>query len=486
MEKIVAALCGVLLLFITLVPAFAAEGAVPVVYIPEGIALDAAGEPLLPDAEAFAEAVYAETLPAFKNAVYLGAWDAYFTQLTAAAAPVFAALQPEETGALPGAVLAQTPPAPAQGDLFTYTFRYDLRCDPLLSAQALGAYIDAVKAAAGSDQVALAARGFGCCVAAAYLTRFGWEDVSSFVMIGSAAAGSAFVSEAFSGEWHTDAAAFSAFRKQENRLMEPLTALASLSVANARSFGVIDPAARLELGLSASAAVPALLRATYARCPGVWALVDAARYETAKNALLGEDPAHAALIAAADAYHYGVQAVFEDTLQRMLADGVRIYNIAGYGVPLPPLTESAAAPSDGLITADAQTFAAAPVTDEGLLPAAHFLLPETTWCVKNLGCGALPAGIAPFVLRLAQSETYLSVYSDAADPQFITYHADADTLTGPANAVNEAPGSFIARLFAGFRRAVKVFFVYVRSFLISNLKNLTEKDLQRWAAINRP
>jgi hypothetical protein len=305
-------------------------------------------------------------------------------------------------------------------------------------------------------------------------------------MIGSAAAGSAFVSEAFTGAWQPDATAMTRWLLRQDRLSEPLSELAALSMANARSFGVIDPAARLGQGLSSGAAVHALLLATYARCPGVWALLYATHYEIAKNALLGEDPAHAALIATADAYHYGVQAVFEETLQRMLADGVRIYNIAGYGVPLPPLTESAAAPSDGLITADAQTFAADPVTDEGLLPAAHFLLPENTWCVKNLGCGALPEGIAPFVLRLAQSETYLSVYSDAADPQFLTYHSDTDTLTGPANAVNEAPGSFIARLFAGFRRAVKVFFVYVRSFLISNLKNLTEKDLQRWAAINRP
>ena len=478
MKKILSFLLTGFLLFATVIPAFAAEAAVPVVYIPEGTALNAAGEPVLPEADAFADAVYAETLPAFKNAMYLGAWDAYFAQLIAAVTPAFAALRPDDTGALPGEVLTQAPPAPAQEDLFTYTFRYDLRCDPLLSAAALADYIAAVMAATGSETVSLTAKGFGCCVAAAYLTAFGWEDVSSFVMIGSAAAGSAFVSEAFTGAWHTDTAAFSAFRKQENRLVEPLTALASLSVANARNFGVANAAGRLGQGLVSCAAVPALLRATYARCPGIWALVDAAHYETAKNALLGEDPAHAALITAADAYHYGVQAVFEDTLQRMLTDGVRVYDIAGYGVPLPPLTESAAAPSDGLVSADAQAFAADPVTDEGLLPAAHFLLPETTWCVKNLGCGALPAGIAPFVLRLAQSETYLSVYSDAAYPQFLTYHADTDTLTGPANEVNESPVGFIARLFAGFRRAVKAFFVYVRSYLIRNVKNLTEKDFR--------
>ncbi len=467
MKKIVAAMCGVLLLFTTLVPAFAAEGAAPVVYIPEGAALNAAGEPLLPEAEAFAEAVYAETLPAFKNAVYLGAWDAYFQKLIAVASPAFAALRPDDTGALPGEVLTQNPPAQAQGDLFTYTFRYDLRCDPLLSAAALADYIAAVMAATGSQKVSLAAKGFGCCVAAAYLTRFGWADVSSFVMIGSAAAGSAFVGESFAGEWHTDAAALSAFRKQQNRLLEPLTALAALSVANARGFGVVSAAARLEEGLVSCAAVPALLNAAYARCPGVWALVDAAHYETAKTALLGADPACAALIAAADDYHYGVQAVFEETLQRMLADGVRIYNIAGYGVSLPPLTVSANAPSDGLSTADAQALAAERVTDVDRLPGAHFLLPENTWCVKDLSCGALPAGVASFALRLARSETYLSVYSDAADPQFLTYHADTDTLTGPANEVNESPVGFIARLFAGFRRAVKAFFVYVRSFLKS-------------------
>ncbi len=466
MKKILSVLLSVLLLFAAVLPAFAEGDASPVVYVPDGAVMRTeAGEPVLPDASAFADAVYGETEAVFKTALYLGRWDVYFAQLLSVTETAFAAYRPDETGAFAGT------PAAAQEEGFPNTFVYDARLDPCALAEELKAYIENILADTGAETVRLVSRGFGCCVAAAYVTVYGWEALSSFVTVGSAAKGSAFVGEAFSGYFNVDDAAVTAYARQEYRWEEPLSALLAASVKNVHKIGIRDAGERLTTGLLRADAVPAILRASYALCPGAWALVDEENYENAKTYLLGE--ADAGLIRTIDAYHYNVQQKLEETLLSMREDGVYVYLVSSCGAALPPVTESFAAPSDGLVPYYQQSCAAEAVLSDENVSLAEFLLPETTWCVKGLARGALPAAVADFVKTLAESETEITVHTDGAYTQFLTYDPDAGTLSVPVAEPPAEPAGFIARLFAEFRRAVKVFFIYVRSFLVSNLGKLT-------------
>ena len=415
-----------------------------------------------------------ETRAAFNNALYLGRWDTSFAKLLSETEAAFAAYRPDASGAFRGE------PEVANGgawELLANTFYYDARLDPCALAEDLNAYIAGLKAETGSETVRIAAQGFGCCVAAAYFAAYCWADVDAFVMLGSAAMGSAFVGEAFSGAFCVDDAAVTAFVRQESRFSEPLSALLTESVFNAHERGILNAGELLSAGLLASETVPAVLRASYALCPGVWALVDDAHYEAAKAYLLGDAAAYAALIAAIDAYHYNVQNKLPQMLLSMREDGVSVYDIAAYGVALPPLTQSFAAPADGLVPFYQQSCAAEAVASDDFVPAAHFLLPDSTWCIKGLAAYDLPAALSDFVLTLAQSETQLTVNSDAAYPRLLTYSAADGTLSAPAAPLPEEPGSFIVRMFREFRNAVRVWFVYVRSFLLSHLSGLTEKDL---------
>ena len=471
MKKVLSLFLSSLLLFAAVLPAFAQEEAAsPVVYVPDGAAVfTEAGEPVLPAADAFAAAAYEETGSAFINAQYLGRWDAYFAKLLTVTDTAFAAYRPDETGAFAGT------PAAAQNGTFPNTFVYDARRDPCALAAELRDYIDSILADTGADTVRLISQGFGSAVAAAYVTACGWETLSSFVMIGSAAQGSDFVGEAFSGRFYADDAAVTSYLRQESRLEEPLSALLTLSVFNAHESGILTAGVRLSAGLTADDGVPAVLRASYALCPGVWALVDGDHYEAAKAYLLTD--ADAALIAVTDAYHYNVQQKLNETLTAMRQDGVFVYNIASYGVSLPPLTESAAAPADGLVPFYRQSCAAAAVPTDDYVTGAHFLLPDTTWGVRGLAHGTLPAVVADFARTLSQSETEFTVKSDPAHPQFLVYNAASGTLAAPETPIPAEPVGFITRMFTGFRRAVRAFFLYVRSFLTSYLSSLTEKDL---------
>ena len=472
MKKILSVILCVLLLCGLVLPAFAGgEAALPVVFVPGGAPVyTEAGEPVLPAAESFAAAAYEETRSAFTNALYLGRWDTYFAKMLAVTQTAFAAYRPDETGAFAGT------PAAAQNETFPHTFVYDARRDPCALAAELRDYIDGVKAGAGSDSVRLVSQGFGCCVAAAYVTAYGWADVDAFVMIGSAAKGSAFVGEAFSGRFFADDAAATSYTRSRTKWEEPLSALLVLSVFSAHESGILNAGERLSGGLLAyGGAAAEILRASYALCPGVWALVDGENYEAAKANLLTD--ADAALISVIDAYHENVRQTLDGTLLAMAQDGVSVYNISSYGVPLPPVTESYSEPSDGLVPLWQQSCAAAPVAGDDYVPGASFLLPDTTWCVKGLSHGALPAAVADFALMLAQSETQFTVSADRTRPQFLNYDPADGTLSAPAAAPAAEPAGFIARTFADFRRAVRTFFLYVRSFLISRLSKLTEKDL---------
>ena len=178
----------------------------------------------------------------------------------------------------------------------------------------------------------------------------------------------------------------------------------------------------------------------------IWSLVPSAYYEDARTLWLA-DESRAAIRAQTDNY-YEAQKASRANLQRMRADGVRVYDVCIYDFKLISVAGSSeAVNADGILHFDSTSLGAAAgyigtplpqdyttanpnCTDpahnhrspDGIVDAAAGALPDQTWFFK----GGMHDRIKDddramaLVFRLLTSDEYESVYSMPAWPQFNT------------------------------------------------------------------
>ena len=347
----------------------------------------------------------------------------------------------------------------------TYDFKYDWRMDPWESAKKLNAFIKQVLAGTGHKQVILQPYSEGGCVAMAYFAQFGYKDIEHFVPIVSAHNGLTLLGELFNKNVEIGANLAAEYMRSYGRVDSagPMALMAPAADVLQQS-GILDALtgalsiliANVGDRLFAEALVP-----LFAQWPALWGFVPDEYYESAKKAMLGDDPKYKDFIKMIDNHHYKAGPGMADRLIAGANKVMKVSILCAYGFPTTPFTANSDFDADGLIDTARESSGA---TTAGLwktLPAGYkqqkndghghlspdrridastCLLPDQTWFVKGqIHFDWHYNALRDFVINSKKQPT---VFSDPAFPQFTTRLPDNTFVP----TVPETPPAFRLKL----------------------------------------
>lgn len=361
----------------------------------------------------------------------------------------------------------------------TFFFNYDWRMNPLDHADRLNDFIKTVKAETKCDRVALAAFSMGGTVTCSYLYKYGSSDVDSVALYSTAFQGTSCVGSLFTGDM--DISMYGLMRRlaqltRNNALENLVLYLGNLLEVT----GINSALEKFVNGItdnSKDRIYSELLSPVFGHMEGLWALVDEPNYEAAKKLMLDETR-NAELIDEIDEYHYNVQQNAEKILKEAQND-TKVYIVAQYNMQGLPISQTAATSnndylidaanaSGGAVCADLDTTLGEgyvqKVNDghnhlsyDGQIDASTCMFPEHTWFIRDMGHVDYPYGESTdFIIRIAESEEYLTVFDDEKYPQFMQFSYGDGRLTPVDESINDKTASdkaydvalFITRLAA--------------------------------------
>ncbi len=499
MKKILAVLLSILLLFTAILPAFAVDYSHPSYNVPV-ILLRGDGEPLYDKDGNLAfdatdllsvfdgtggsnlyESVAAVLQPFLLEGVLFNRWDRYYEALEAEIGELTERFRLDENGeATNGTSISPKRYEENEANMhtdkrgekgyfgyFDYRFWYDWRLDPLVLADQLNDYINAVLEATGAEKVGLASRCVGTTVVIAYAAKYGTSKLQGVGIDGSCTYGGEFMSDAISGKFKIDGDALCRFLTdcQVTRKFDVSDfALASIELLN--KSGAIEALTgtfratvynRIKEG-----ATSAIALSTVFTMPCYWAFVTAEDYENAKQYVFGTPGSekrqkYAGLIEKLDNYHETVRLHLKDILLGLRDNGVNTCIISKYGFQIVPICESCDLVSDQYASVYRSSFGATTSTiydtlsDEyiagkeaqGLgryispdrqVDASTCWLPDTTWFVKGTPHGDWLEEEDQIMYNVVTADRQLTV-NDLPYTQFFVYDDETDTVS-PMTAEN--------------------------------------------------
>ena len=331
--------------------------------------------------------------------------------------------------------------------LWSYSFPYDWRIDPMESAQQLRDYVKRVEELTGHSKVSFICHSMGSVIFAAYLAQYGSDEIDSVVFLAPAFQGVSIMGSLLSGE--------AKIGNKGKETTEFLLSLPALSDAKLRK--TVSVCGKLGLiGLILRRLQPALdcqfdrvfrifLRPTFAHMPGIWSFVSDQYYERAKAFSFGSDTKYTELIRKLDRYHYGVQTRLVELLQTAQENGMKMSIVSGYGISSMPLSYEHTMQSDMLITTANSSIGAvcAPfgeklagshlqsvedghnhVSADNLVDASTCVFPEQTWFIRDLMHFAFPNKNEEFYRWLLRQPAQPTVQTNAQYPQFMRQVSD--------------------------------------------------------------
>lgn len=346
----------------------------------------------------------------------------------------------------------------------TFFFNYDWRMSPLDHADDLNDFIKSVKKETGADRIALTAYSMGGTVTMAYLYKYGSADVDSISLCSTAFQGTSSVGSLFTGDM--DISIFALMRRlaqltRNNAKENLLLYLGKLLDATGISFALEDFANGITDNTK-ECVYDEILIPIFGHLEGLWALVDDVNYEAAKEWML-DTTLNAKLIKDIDEYHYNVQQKADEIIAEAQKN-TNIYIVAQYNMQGLPISETAATnnndylidtayASGGAICADLDTTLGENYTQkvndghnhlsyDGQIDASTCIVPEHTWFIRDMGHVDYPYGASTeFLIMLAESENYITVYDNEKYPQFMQYDYATDSLAPVDETVNDKTSS---------------------------------------------
>ncbi|MCH5198425.1 MAG: hypothetical protein J1E34_05920 [Oscillospiraceae bacterium] len=337
-----------------------------------------------------------------------------------------------------------------------YEFIKDWRLDPCYNAALLSDYIDAVKAATGSDKVNLIGRCEGANIVMAYLAEYGEKnDLNCVVLYVSSANGIDSVSSFFSGNIYIDTDSLIRYKNQALKIDDEATAeLIDTLVEFTTNTHILNVAALTVSALMKKVytkTITGVLRKTYATMPGIWSLVTADEYKDAiKGVFGGHEEEYACLIEKLDHYDKTVRQRTDEIIKEAKARGVKVANFAKYGeYQIPPLAKTSNEYSDGFISVKyASMGATSPkygrllsdtylknaakngtdkyISPDKVIDASTCVLPDTTWFIYNSEHSEFPETIDVYILKFLRANGEMTVFSDPEMPQYLSCDDDAN------------------------------------------------------------
>ncbi|HOA34478.1 MAG TPA: hypothetical protein PKO20_07815 [Clostridiales bacterium] len=315
------------------------------------------------------------------------------------------------------------------GEENLYFFAFDAFVAPYENARLLDEFIQMVKKNTGSDKVNLVAVSLGGAVSVAYLDAYGHKgDIHRVVNFVAALDGSRIAGDIFTGR--VDLESLDSF-------------LAFLIGGNGGK--VADLMKLLPKDVPKKLAQKLLLESLpgfLSKSLSMLSLIPLSQYEEAREKwLMGEEAAYRREMS--DKYQ-NARRNYRDTVKKLEAQGVKFFNLCGYGLPLIDFIESKNESSDAVINISSTSIGAtsAPVGEtfpDGYTPAnpdienaeqfispdrtidaTTCLLPERTWFFRNqvhddIAYNDVALEIAKKILS---EDEFDSVFSDPRYPQF--------------------------------------------------------------------
>ncbi|MCQ2484939.1 MAG: lysophospholipase [Clostridia bacterium] len=346
----------------------------------------------------------------------------------------------------------------------TYFFNYDWRISPLDHADELNKLIKLAKEETGCDRVALAAFSMGGTVTMSYLYKYGSADVDSVTLCSTAFQGTTCVGSLFTGDM--DINMYALMRRLAQLTRKNATENLVLYFGNLLEATFVNAALeKFVNGITDNTKdriYDELLIPIFGHMQGLWALVNDSEYEKAKDWMLDKN-VNAEFIKEIDEYHYNVQQKAAQIIASAQED-TNFYITAQYNMQGLPISEIAATSnndylieatfaSGGAVCADLDTTLGENYTQQvkdghnhisfdGQIDASTCMLPEHTWLIRDMGHVDYPYGESTdFILWLAESEDYVTVFDNEKYPQFMQFDYGTNALTPVDETINDKTDS---------------------------------------------
>jgi pimeloyl-ACP methyl ester carboxylesterase len=321
------------------------------------------------------------------------------------------------------------------GAEYVYYFNYDWRIDPLDAAVKIDEMINRALSDHGCDKVNIIACSMGGVMTVGYLYEYGYEKVNKIVMLSSAFCGTYMLSDVFQGKLRLNPTGAYNLLKYGLNLSFPIKILVDIL----QRTGFIGRLCNFMNGFISDEhefILDYTFRDTFGSIPSWWAMVlndeiDACVDYMFPTAELKAE--YAGLLERIDRIHAMLDAR-DELLRSANEDGVGIFVLANYNMPLYPFYERSTSFGDGLETAlmaggaqtaDFGTTLDVPETEflspDKMVDVTNVLFPDSTWIIKNAPHVPCKVGseFAEFLFVLIDTEENMTVYSNPLYPRFL-------------------------------------------------------------------
>lgn len=352
----------------------------------------------------------------------------------------------------------------------SYTFYYDWRVDPLISAAELNDFIDYILKCSGSDKVSLVAHSLGGVITLSYLTVYGDSKVDGVCFFLTAIYGEAYNGQLMQGKLSLDADCITEFMRgtfSDNEYAFLLSGIFDLL----NQLGILDAVcacANYTLDKTLDAAALYAVLPLFANWLTIWSMVPDADVEPAIDYVFNKmykDVDRSVILEKINRYNEVVRASKEETLKKLNEDA-KVVVISGYGFsPIPIVPEwrvlgdtniDTKNTSFGAVTApygeklsEEYIASADPkyISPEENIDASTCLFPEQTWFVENIKHTSRTDSINRLIetLLFSESQPYVDTYEQY--PRFLTYSPDNDTIL-PHTQAKPVPTSWQKLIYA--------------------------------------
>ncbi|MBQ6067638.1 MAG: hypothetical protein IJK89_12560 [Clostridia bacterium] len=467
MKKLLAlALIAALLVSVMSMAAYAAAPRVPVICVTGELPIEVYREdgssyiPTEGPADEIMNEAIKELVPVFLKAMLTNNYDEWSRRALEKLTPIYDEIRPNLDGSLPANTginyswSPETMADPVSADYY-YTYTFDYRISPLDAAEGLRTFIDAVKAKTGSDKVALISRCGSTSLGAAYLYKYGADDLTSLTFFSSSLLGVPYADTMLGGRVVIPGDMLYHFVACQNplasfneRLNEFAKAVLYALNENASADDVINLVLRVYDKVKDSFVSP-FLRSYYAVCPNFVATVNDS-YERYRNFIFPTDELkqeYAVLLAKTDEYHYNVQQKLGELFTAARDGGVPVNFVVVYGEPSENVNgERTRLVGDELTDACYQSMGATVpfyahtleesyisertaagfgkyISPDKMIDASTCLFPDNTWFIRNLRHEFSGQDVIALFKAIAWTED-MTVFADPAFPQFLNARPD--------------------------------------------------------------
>lgn len=341
-----------------------------------------------------------------------------------------------------------------------YIFSYDWRRDLVEVSDELNDFVEYVKQDRDVSKVNMVASSMGAIVATAYLANYEMaeESLNNLVFLSPAFQGVSILGDLFTGHFEISAASLTAFVRQfvsDNAFMNfAIQFISEMYIPGQSSLQNNFFLIQLKEAFYEQTVKP-----IFGNMAGVWAIVPTENYDEAIEFMFpdGVDPILGEKLDRIN----NIQVNLGDTIESAMDAGVKVSIVSNYGKQILPIGPSGIYQSDMIIDTKYTSAGATTaiigstlgndyvqavdtgnnhISPDRLIDASTCLFPENTWFIKNLTHTAyeIEEDPAQFIMWLLAADEQLTVWSDEAYPQFMSYDAETGELTEVEEIVDDA------------------------------------------------